>query len=31
MVVIKKPKMKINLLDKLDKVDDKVERRKQYI
>ena len=31
MVVIKKTKMRINLVDALDKMNDKVERKKQYI
>ena len=31
MVVIKKLKMTINLVDKVDEVDDKVEREKQHI
>ena len=31
MVMIKKLKMRINLVDKIDKVDDKVEKKEQYI
>ena len=31
MVVMKKPKMRINLIDKVDEIDDEVKRRKQHI
>ncbi len=31
MVVMKRPEMKINLVDKVDKVDDEVEKKEQYI
>ena len=31
MVVIKWPEIRINLVDKVDKVDDKVEKKKQHI
>ena len=28
---MKRPEMRINLIDKVDKVDDEIERREQYI
>ena len=31
MVVIESPKMRINLVDKVDKVDDEIKRGEQYI
>ena len=31
MVVIKKPEMRINLIDEVYKVDNKVEKEKQHI
>ena len=31
MVMMKKPEIRINLVDEVDEVDDKIERRKQHI
>ncbi len=31
MVVMKRPKIRINLVDKVDEIDDEVEREEQYI
>ena len=31
MVIMEKLEMRINLVDKIDKIEDKVERSKQYI
>ena len=31
MVVMEKPKMRINLVDEVDKIDDEVEKKEQHI